>query len=341
MSNESTAWLNTQVLIGHTDRRGRAYHYSADLQGERSNHYSGAIPLADVRNRLFSWHAELRPIAVDVRAGGLVPEWRTVDGKRAVCRSDDRTGAALALVSEDYELHQYDEWLLGTAADLVGDELDVRSAGLLRNGAIAWVELSLPQRLIPDAGVSFHPNLLLTTSHDGNGATIYKRTITDVVCDNTRKVALKEKSPEVRQPHRPGAALPRVGLSTALGLLHDAAAEFETQVRELVDITVTDLQWDRIVESWLPLEGCRTPATRQNMAQRRERLHHLYREDRRVLPWRGTAHGALQAINTWETHGPYRRDRVAANAVRLVQGRYDDVDRRAWAMIAGVLDMKL
>src|SRR6478609_648312 len=68
MSRETMQHLNTQTLIGNTDARGNAWHYRADLQGGESNHYPQAIPVEDVRRRLFNWTAESRRVAVEVPA---------------------------------------------------------------------------------------------------------------------------------------------------------------------------------------------------------------------------------------------------------------------------------
>ena len=45
------------------------------------------------------------------------------------------------------------------------------------------------------------PNLLATTSFDGSIATTFKRTITDVVCDNTREIALAEQGQTYKVNH--------------------------------------------------------------------------------------------------------------------------------------------
>ncbi len=63
MSRESLNWLNTNTLIGFTNKRGTAWHWRAEEQGEQSNHYPGAVPLADVQDRLFHWTADSRRIA--------------------------------------------------------------------------------------------------------------------------------------------------------------------------------------------------------------------------------------------------------------------------------------
>ncbi len=100
-----------------------------------------------------------------------------------------------------YVRHQYREWLLTTVADLLDDDLAISSAGLLRSGAIAWVEVSMPDTITTPEGVAFRPNLLATTSFDGSIATTYKRTVTDTVCDNTRELALAEAGQEVKVKH--------------------------------------------------------------------------------------------------------------------------------------------
>ncbi len=70
MSKESLQWLNTNTLIGCTDKRGTAWHWRAEEQSGQSNHYPGAIPVPDVQDRLFGWTGESRRVAVEVEATG-------------------------------------------------------------------------------------------------------------------------------------------------------------------------------------------------------------------------------------------------------------------------------
>jgi hypothetical protein len=92
MSNETIADLNSNTLIGDTAHRGNAWHCRASEQGTESNHYAGAVPIANVERRLFSWQAESRPIAVEtpadiqtmthLSADGLPVRWVMVDAAR-------------------------------------------------------------------------------------------------------------------------------------------------------------------------------------------------------------------------------------------------------------------
>ncbi len=150
MSKETLQWLNTNTLIGFTDKRGHAWHWRAEEQHGISNHYPGPIPIADVQQRRFAWTADSRRLAVELPADpqtmthldqdGRPVRWAVVEDRQAICRSDDHT--VMGIFGEGYTRHQYREWLLTAVADLLDDDLAISSAGLLRGGAIAWVEVS-------------------------------------------------------------------------------------------------------------------------------------------------------------------------------------------------------
>ncbi|MDP9466146.1 MAG: hypothetical protein M3P31_02725 [Actinomycetota bacterium] len=71
---------------------------------------------------------------------GQPRRWTVVPDRQAICRSDDDT--VMGIFGPGYVRHQYREWLLTTVADLLDDDLAISSAGLLRGGVIAWVEVS-------------------------------------------------------------------------------------------------------------------------------------------------------------------------------------------------------
>ena len=76
-----------------------------------------------------------------------------VDDRQAITRSD--TNAVLKIFSTGYVMHQYREWLLTAVADIVDDDLAISSAGLLRGGAVAWVEVSVPEMITTPVGFDF------------------------------------------------------------------------------------------------------------------------------------------------------------------------------------------
>jgi hypothetical protein len=55
------------TLIGFTSKRGNAWHYRQEDQGNEPNHYPDAIPMDDVLRRLFNFEVWETPA---LRPGG-------------------------------------------------------------------------------------------------------------------------------------------------------------------------------------------------------------------------------------------------------------------------------
>lgn len=351
MSRESMTWLNTNTLIGFTDKRGKAWHWRAEEQDGLSNHYAGAVPLTDVQERLFHWTADSRRLAVEVEAdlqtmthlseGGQPQRWEVVPDRQAICRSDD--GSVMGIFGPGYVRHQYSEWLLTTVADLLDDDLAISSAGLLRGGAIAWVEVSMPDTITTPEGVAFRPNLLATTSFDGSIATTYKRTVTDTVCDNTRELALSEAGQEFKVKHSRHSRLQLGPARQALEMVHTLADDFAREVEKLCALEVNAAQWNAFLDRQVPRRDLGTGASLEGRAlalaeRKRGALELLYRADPRVSPWTGTAHGVLQAVSTYEHHaGVVRGDRAERNNLKAVNGDFGQLDRRTWQSLQPLL----
>jgi len=355
MSKESISWLNTNTLIGCTDKRGTAWHWRAQEQGARSNHYPGAIPVEDVQDRLFGWQAESRRLAVELPAAvvdathwenGLPSRWAVLPNRQAICRSDDDT--VLGIFGPGYVRHQYTEWLLTAVADLLDDDLAISSAALLRGGAIAWVEVSMPDTITTPEGVAFRPNLLATTSFDGSIATTYKRTVTDTVCDNTRELALAEVGQAFKVKHSRNSiaqlATGSAGPGAGAGAQPSLGDEFAAEVAQLCAITVTHGQWQRFLDAQVP----RVDATGQPLTGRaltlagakRDTLAGLYRNDPRVAPWAGTAHGVLQAVSSYDQHQATVRGSIRAerNSLKTITGDFGRLDRTTCTTLTAILE---
>lgn len=351
MSRETLTHLNTNTLIGNTDARGHAWHYRAEEQGEQSNHYTGPVPIEDVRSRLFDWQAQSRPLAVEAPSSveemthlsdeGSPVRWNVVADRQAICRSD--TDAVLGIFTLGYSMHQYREWLLTTVANVLDDSLSISSAGLLKGGAVAWVEVSVPESITTPEGVVFRPNLLATTSFDGSISTTFKRTVTDVVCDNTRECALAEEGQQLKVKHTRNSHIRLAHARDALALVHTLAEDFAAEVAALCSTPVTPVQWgqflDRHVPTW-DAKGQRLTGRAMTLAdKKRDTLNRLYRQDLRVTPWEGTAFGVVQAVNTYEHHEATVRGatRAERNMLRTVNGDFGQLDRSTWRALSAVL----
>ena len=68
-------------------------------------------------------------------------------------------------------------------------------------------------------------------------------------------------------------------------------------------------------------------------------LEQLWSSDPRVSPWTGTAHGVLQAVNTYDHHEGVVRgaDRAERNNLKTLTDGYRDLDRTTLQTLTRVL----
>jgi phage/plasmid-like protein (TIGR03299 family) len=332
MSQETAYWLNRNVLIGFTEQRGRAWHYRAAYQGMEPNHYPGPIPVADVERRLFYWDAVPGEVLIRSRRHGVRRSART---PLAVVASD--TGEDLGIHTDIYEIHQFREWLLEKVASILDGGLAVGSAGLLKNRAQAWVSVEVPDTVHTPHGVAFRPHLLACTSHDGSLKTTYKRTVVNVVCDNTMGAALSGSGQVIKIPHRKNSRLTVLSARQALDMVAVLADEFTDQIRTLCEIDVSDKAWAQFVQAHVPEKD--TKRGKINAAAKRAELHRLWTSDSRVSPWKGTAWGVVQAVNTYEHHHAAIRgaSRAERNLSRAVTDHADRLDTATLTQLDKVL----
>jgi len=367
MSQETSAWLNQYVLVGFTEERGTAWHYRASDQGDRPNHYPGAIPVEDVRERLFDWEALPSPVYTDslatllgnVQAAERDPidaeldkilgrtstlvqappaiEKVVAEDRQAFIHS--KTGDVLGIFKAGYQGHQYKKWLLEITTEIVGRELGIGSAGLLKNGAVAWVSFEVPKSITTREGVTFRPNLISTTSFDGSLATTYKRIVTNVVCDNTHAAGLSEIGQQFKARHSKNSGLKIDKAREALQLVHDTAAEFEREVTRLCQIDVSDRSWSAFLDAHTEIAG-KEKASRTKALKKQDELRQLWNKDPRVEPWKGTAWGVLQAVSTHAHHVATVRkgtDRAERNQTKTLGNEWRNQEAETLATLDKVL----
>jgi phage/plasmid-like protein (TIGR03299 family) len=335
MSRETLATLNTQTLIGFTSKRGKAWHYKAAEQGAEPNHYTGAIPVEDVHRRLFSW----RGLEGTVESSVLLPDGvihAEDKSRKAIVRSD--THEILGVFKSGYQIHQYDQWLIHNVENILDADLAIGSAGLLRGGAQAWVQIEMEETLNVQ-GVEFRPFLTAATSMDGSMATQYVTGAQVVVCDNTLSAAVGGQAAEKFKVKHSRHSLNKIGdVREALGIVHTVADDFTLMVNQLVDQTVTDMQLEKFLGLWA---GHGTDSQRsKTLAQRKQgELRQLWNHDERVSPWKGTAYGVLAMVNTHAHHIQTVKNvtRAERNAANAIDGTRAKEDRKAMDVLAGVL----
>jgi phage/plasmid-like protein (TIGR03299 family) len=325
--------------VGFTSKRGNAWHYKATDQGIEPNHYEQAIPVEDVRRRLFNWQAVEAPVFVQVPDNAGVNRYIEQTDRKAIVRND--TYDTLGMFKDSYQIHQYNEWLIGTISNIIDDSnLQIGSAGLLRNGGVAWVSIEMPETVQTKAGFEFRPHLLGTTSHNGTLATTFKRTVTAVVCDNTLAGALGESGSEFKTRHSKFSNGRIQDIRDALGIIHTMADEVSLEIERLSSLTVTQSEWDAIVERLVPVSigDDARPQAVSRAQNKQELIRHLYKNDPRCAPWVGTGLGVLQAFNTWTHHYSGKDEsRVERNAMNALNGKTDEFDRQVLRIMNDVV----
>jgi phage/plasmid-like protein (TIGR03299 family) len=337
MSRETIEWLNQNTLIGFSEKRGKAWHYR---QGN-DNHYVGGVPVDDVRKRLFDWHAVEVPVHTGTTSGQFsIPSDDAVPGWKAWVHP--KTGETLGVHKATRALHQYDEWLLDTTAQVLDDDLQIGSAGLLRGGRIAWVQVEVPDTIETPEGVRFRPFILARSSMDASVPTTFSRSITNTVCDNTMAIAATEHGGQRVVFRATGNSEVKLGEAReALGIVYSAADDFALQVAELTATDFAPRDFEALLELEIPGEkpvlGSETREWThwEKVQNKRTYVRDLYRFDERVAPWTGTAFGAWQAFNTYDQHERTIRggNRVERNQLQLVKGQQDRADRQILAKI--------
>lgn len=294
MSKETIEWLNENTLIGFTAQRGNAWHYR---QGS-DNHYEGAIPVADVESRLFSWSPVILPFA-----GEYGEEYWPFAGKVAVFRSDNKRG--LGVFGEEYPSTSYKDRLIDPVANIVDTskgELACGSAGLLEGGAVAWFQIELPDTVETPQGFSIRPFLLATSSLNGKVSTTFKVGAQAVVCDNTLAMALSERGNTHKVKNTKNSPVKLGEARDALDLVFKVSDDFTAEIARLSEMTVTDKQWDAFLDAYEPLPDPENKRGYTVAEKKRDELTLIYRKDERASQWQGTALGVYQTTNTWNQH---------------------------------------
>jgi phage/plasmid-like protein (TIGR03299 family) len=235
-------------LIGYTDERGNAWGYAAAYQGAESNHYKGAIPVADVIRRLFFWEPVEAPLTVTlpeiVSEDGVTAAQTFTDPTRKVIVRPDR-GTVLHVPSAKYQIHSYRETLVEGLSHIIGDTLNVAGAGILNGGGRAWIQLEHSDTVTNEkTGVSFRPHIMGASSHDGTLPVFYGRGMTVIVCSNTFSMALREAWAEgIKVRHTRHSALNLMTAREALGVIESDADELDKALTALTEHSVTDKEW--------------------------------------------------------------------------------------------------
>lgn len=337
MSRETAETLNTKTLIGNVAKRGyNAWHYRADLQGTEPNHYDGPIPIEDVQRRLFDFTAVEQPVFVGIRdEDGNIIRYIEQPDRKAIVRNDNNH--VMGLFKDSYAIHNYTPWLIDNVSNIIDNKvLGVDSAGVLREGAIAWVAIASPDNLQTNAGFPVRPYILATTSHNGTISTTYKQVFNAPVCDNTLFASLREDGAQSRTRHSKHSTARIQDIRVAMDIMFSMGEDIVGEIERLGSISVTDREWDAIVNRLIPIGavGDVPQSAISKMENKQEIVRQMYRNDPMVSPWAGSALGVLQAFNTFQHHvAGNNNSRAERNAMNAINGKIQQSDASVLSVI--------
>lgn len=328
-------WANGSWVAGDGDEMTRL-RSDYRTPGGKQLFWDNFIPAAAILDGPFGWTAlEVEPT---VEVGG---EHVPMDGFKAIVRNDTRK--TLGVFKKSYDATQPVQ-VVDLAMDFLGNDVGFTSAGVLREGAVIWLEASVNHEFHNEkAGFGFVPNLLISTSFNGTLANEVVRTARWSVCDNTHEIARNDAVARIKGKHTVNGIGKLQAQYSALGLIEHEAEIIDAEITQMVETEVSVKQFSDFLDMWNPIPEWKEgePTNKLTIAtKKRETIMDMWVDDPRVSPWRGTKLGVHQLINTYNQHG-YKEDnagkRFEKNMLNVITGNIGKADNEAFKMLDLVL----
>jgi phage/plasmid-like protein (TIGR03299 family) len=209
----------------------------------------GLMTAADCLQRVPELASPISPEPVYTKnpdTGLFIP----INGYVANVRADDHK--ALAVVGERYKILQNIE-ALSFLDDLVDSgEAKYEAVISLKDGAKVSLLARLPREVkIGDEELSTF--IVLSNSHDGSSAITLAATPVRVVCQNTLSMALNHAKRTFKVRHTSSLSGRLSEARTALGVVFNYMAEFETMADEMLHTSFSDDEFSKFLTSLLPV----------------------------------------------------------------------------------------
>jgi phage/plasmid-like protein (TIGR03299 family) len=246
-----------------------------------------------------------------------------IEDKFATVRHD--VNYPLGVVGNDYTV-----FANSAAREIVeATGMPIETAGSLNNGRRIYALAKL-DRALDLQGDQILPYLLFLWSHDGTSAVRVMPTPVRVVCANTLRMALAGAQNVWSASHTASIHDRAEQAKQNLRLTNSFYDKFEDEVRRLIDLTVSEMTFESILQEVVPdpvpdREGNKISERKlDNALTKRGEIRKLYHHDDRVAPFQGTGWGVMQAFSThdlWygKVHGGDAK-RLERQATRVLGG---------------------
>lgn len=251
-------------------------------------------------------------------------------------RTSPFTGATeyLGVVGNDYTPVQNEEAC--ELLDLLTDESGAHfeTAGSLNNGRRVFTTMKLPNTMRIGGVDDIDLYLAATNGHDGTAAMRVDVTPVRVVCANTQRAAFRSSRGHYSFRHTSGAKHRIEEARQALRLTWRYCEAFETEAERMINETLTNAEFDRIVADLWPLPPNPGTRAKNNYAQRHRELRYLFEAADTQTAIRGTRWAGYQTVAEYIDHkAPAKSELVRANRV-LTSGALSDLKTRAFDLLS-------
>jgi len=159
------------------------------------------------------------------------------------------------------------------------------------------------------------------------------------VCDNTRHIALGEDSEQIKIRHTANSALRLNNARNALNIVHELEDAFGKEIEQLLSMPFSDQQFEKFLTKLIPVKDTESKQAITRADNTKAEFLTLWREDDRVSPWRGTAFGVMQAVNTHRQHlRPTRKGNLLVERTMLesLNGKIQTLDAQALKLVNAI-----
>ena len=309
--------------------------FSLDVLGEQVN----ARTLDEALHAAsLDWRVLKQPLttyAEELSDEGVTRHELEVPGKFAIVREtigETIPFRTIGVVGDRYVPVQ-NEVAFGFVDDLLdmgGDELLVEFAGSMYEGRKVFLDVKLPKTIMVGGDDAVETRLLCVNTHDGTAPFSLSLHINRLACTNqieTTKRHARDVGQHWSIRHTTSVEGRVQQARESLRLTFAAVEEFEREAQELIAKSITDRQFERLIESVFPTPGVgASEKAKRAVADTRLAVRTIYRESPTQESIKGTAWGALNAFVEYADWSrevrPGKRDAAEARALAQLDSRH-------------------
>lgn len=270
--------------------------------------------------KLGGWNLRHTPVfTTDPETGLTVP----MEDRRAVVRTNPDTGRPQYMgdVGTSHHIIQNEEHagLLNALVDESGANFEM--AGELDGGRKVFIAMKLPGHINVGGVDPVENSLLAINSHDGSMSFTLAVLPVRYACSNVLNTLHGGMSNLIRVRHTSGAQNGLVAKAReALDITFKYLDSFQEQAEQLINTTMTQAQFEAIVEREFGPEEDASPAAITRAEKKVEQMQELFAEAQTQEGIRDTAWAGFNALAEWNDHfAPTRgEDRETARAAKAI-----------------------